>query len=189
MLEGLQRTFGIDPAMPFGKLPKKHRDIVLFGRPAAGRPRSARRRAEAKRIADPFGADFEGVIPNLRRRFEEGSWTDQEALEPYRALQPCPACDGERLRPESRAVRVKGRRLADYVNQPICRGACRCSNARADRARVTSIAGRVLKEIRERLRFLRRRRRRLPDARPAAPRRCRAAKGSASGWRRRSDRS
>ena len=60
-------------------------------------------------------ADFEGVIPNLRRRFENGSWNDQETLEVYRALRPCSACEGERLRPESRAVRVKSVPLGEYV--------------------------------------------------------------------------
>ena len=44
--------------------------------------------------ADPFGRDFEGLIPNLRRRFEEGTWAEQEDLERYRSLRPCPACRG-----------------------------------------------------------------------------------------------
>jgi excinuclease ABC subunit A len=143
MLEGLQRAFGIDPAMAFGKLSKKLREIVLMGAPG-------RRNKGAK---EPFGADFEGVIPNLRRRFDTGSWTDQEALEPYRALRPCLACRGERLRPESRAVRVKGRRLTDYVAVPIAE-ALPMVEALELTEREYLIAGRVLKEIRERLRFL-----------------------------------
>ena len=40
-------------------------------------------------------------------------------MEQYRALRICPACEGERLKPESRAVRVKGRRVSEYVNLPI----------------------------------------------------------------------
>ena len=95
-----------------------------------------------------------------RRRFrtcgavsKKGTWTDQEALEPYRALQPCPACDGDRLRPESRAVRVKGRRLADYVNLPIS-DVLPLFEALELTEREHLIAGRVLREIRERLRFL-----------------------------------
>ena len=43
----------------------------------------------------------------------------QDDLEPYRTLRECPACHGQRLRPESLAVRVKGRGIADYVNLPI----------------------------------------------------------------------
>ena len=88
-------------------------------------PASARRAARRGRARSPgrprirSARTSKGCIPNLRRRFDEGTWTDQETLEPYRALQPCPACDGARLRPESRAVRVKGRRLADFVDLPI----------------------------------------------------------------------
>ena len=93
------------------------------------------------------------MIPSLRRRFEEGTWTDQETLEPYRALRPCPACDGERLRPESRAVRVKGFRLADYVNLPIADALPRFDSLELTE-REQLIASRVLREIRERLRFL-----------------------------------
>jgi len=164
MLQGLRATFGIDPTIPFAKVPKKLRDIVLFGAPgrrapAAGptprapssKSRAARR--TAKPPSDPFGADFEGVIPNLRRRFEEGAWTDQETLEPYRGLQPCTACHGERLRPESRAVRVKGRRLAEYVGAPIVDALPLVETIELTE-REFRIAGRVIREIRERLRFL-----------------------------------
>ena len=147
MLAGLQTTFGIDPATPFAKLSKKQRDIVLHGAPG-------RRPVRGKKApADPFGTDFEGAIPNLRRRFEDGSWTDQEALEPFRALQACPACHGERLRPESRAVRLKGRRVAEYVQLPIARALPLFETLELTE-REHLIAGRVLREVRERLRFL-----------------------------------
>jgi excinuclease ABC subunit A len=142
MLKGLQAAFGIDPALPFAKIPKKLRDVILMGAP--GRKTKG---------GDPFGADFEGVIPNLRRRFTDGDWAEQEALEPYRALRPCLACGGQRLRPESRAVRVKGRRLAEYVELPLS-DALPLVEAMELNEREFLIAGRVLKEIRERLRFL-----------------------------------
>ena len=141
----LSRTFGIDPDVPFAKLPKKQRDILLYGpagaaraRPAAPvagepdeeededyeeefEPASLRRRGarETDRGPDPFGKNFEGVVPNLRRRYDEGSWVQQEELEPFRTLRDCPACHGLRLKPQSLAVRVKGRGIADYVNLPI----------------------------------------------------------------------
>ena len=148
LLAGLQQTFGIDPAIPFGKLPKKLRDIVLHGAP--GR-RAASGKSKAPR--DPFGADFEGVLPSLRRRFETGAWTDQETLEPYRGLQLCTECDGSRLRPESRAVRVKGRRIAEIVDLPVT-DALPLVDLLELTEREQAIAGRVLREIRDRLRFL-----------------------------------
>jgi excinuclease ABC subunit A len=148
VLGGLERAFGIDPRVPFGKLPKKHRDIVMSGAP--GRKSAGRK---GRRARDPFGADFEGVVPNLRRRFEEGAWTEQESLEPYRALQPCPSCHGERLKAESRAVRVKGRRLSEYVTLPLA-DLLPVLELLELSEREHLIAGRVLKEIRDRVRFL-----------------------------------
>jgi len=174
MLDGLQRTFGIDPALPFGKLPRKLKDIVLFGAPgrrAQGpgpggsqksdarsstpdvRSSKSGRGAKARAPKDPFGVDFEGVIPNLRRRFDEGTWTDQEALEGFRGLQPCPVCDGGRLRPESRAVRVKGRRLSEYVDLPISETLPLVQSLQLTE-REHLVADRVVREIQDRLRFL-----------------------------------
>jgi excinuclease ABC subunit A len=155
--------FGIDPKVPFGKLPKKHRDLILNGPGAGNREPGAEEGTAAKKPAkaskkkaaepEPFGRDFEGVIPNLRRRFEEGSWTVQEELDPYRALRECPVCNGNRLRSESLVVSVKGKTIADYVTLPISE-ALELFDALELRDREAIIATRILKEIRDRLRFL-----------------------------------
>ena len=150
--------FGIDPKVPFGKLPEEasRSDPAWPGQDAKmRRPRSRRPAAARKRPAapDPFGRDFEGVIPNLRRRFEEGSWAVQEELDPYRALRECPVCHGNRLRQESLVVTLKGKTIADYVNQPISE-ALPWFEALELHDREAIIATRILKEIRDRLRFL-----------------------------------
>jgi excinuclease ABC subunit A len=141
-LSSLSRHFGIDLALPFKRLPKKIRDLLFYGIGAG--------RKEGK---DPFGAGFEGLVPNLRRRYEEGSWIEQEGLEPYRALRPCPACAGARLKPQSRAVRVKGRTITEYVDLPISE-ALRVFEALELTDREALIASRIMREIRDRLRFL-----------------------------------
>jgi excinuclease ABC subunit A len=85
-----------------------------------------------------------------------GSWIkalQDDPLEVFRALRPCPACGGDRLRPETRAVRVKERRIADYVNLPISE-TLPVFEAIELTEREHLIASRVLREIRERLRFL-----------------------------------
>ena len=94
--------------------------------PACSRPRLTsrrrqRRRRKRRRRSSPIrsAATSKACIPNLRRRFEEGSWVVQEELEPYRALRECPGCTGNRLRPESLSVKVKGKTIADYVNLPV----------------------------------------------------------------------
>jgi excinuclease ABC subunit A len=197
----LAKVFGIDPDVPFAKLPKKHRDLLLYG-PASAR-RSARRgaaetaegetdavRSGAKALnaadvdsedlddfealddvrrppilreriglrpretdSQPFGKDFEGIIPNLRRRYDEASWVAQEDLEPYRTLRECPTCHGLRLKPQSLAVRVKARGIAEYVNLPVSE-ALQVFEQFELSDREELIAGRVLREIRDRLRFL-----------------------------------
>ena len=175
----LADTFGIDPEAPFGKLPKKHRDLILYGPPGAAKaakaatvskratddgeedgdeefelpPARGSRRPSGLRDKDPFGKGFEGVIPNLRRRYEDGSWVVQEDLEPYRTLRECPTCHGQRLKAQSLAVRVKGRSIAEYVNLPISEAVGAFENFDLSE-REALIATRVLREIRERLRFL-----------------------------------
>jgi excinuclease ABC subunit A len=149
-LESLSRTFDIDLDLPFRRLSKKVRDVLFFG--AARRADDAPKKAKA-REKDPFGAGFEGLIPNLRRRYEEGSWLEQENLEPYRALRPCPSCRGDRLKAQSRAVRVKGRTVSEYVDLPIAE-AVRVFDALELTDRETLIASRILREIRDRLHFL-----------------------------------
>ena len=178
----LAKTYGLDPEVPFARLPKKHRDLVLYGpaataktvkpdtrRPVAseedeeedeeefelpsGRRRDTGGSIKGGREKDPFGRGFEGVVPNLRRRYEEGSWAVQEDLEPYRTLRACPTCRGERLKPQSLAVHVKGRGVSEYVNLPISE-ALDVFEAFTLTERETLIASRVLREIRERLRFL-----------------------------------
>jgi excinuclease ABC subunit A len=148
----LAATFGLDPDVPFAKLPKKHRDLLLDGPPRA-RAGKATAAARKRAAADPFGEGFEGVLPNLRRRYEEGAWNVQEDLERFRVLRACPTCDGQRLKPHSLAVRVKGRTIADYVTLPITE-AVEVFEGLVLTEREAVIASRVLREIRERLRFL-----------------------------------
>jgi len=157
-LTSLSKYFGIDLAIPFRRLPKKARDVLFYGAKREngdGPPKSAAKKAGKARTAadDPFGAGFEGLVPNLRRRYEEGGWLEQESLEPYRALRPCPSCQGARLKPQSRAVRVKGRTLTEYVNLPISE-ALKVFEGLELTDRETLIASRILREIRDRLRFL-----------------------------------
>jgi len=173
----LARTYGLDPDAPFNKLPRKHRELVLFGPAGAAKQEKAAakavravaedddeeddefelplRRSSGKSAAesDPFGRNFEGVIPNLRRRYEEGSWAVQEDLEPYRTLRECPVCHGQRLKPQSLAVKVKRRGIAEYVNLPISDALAVFESFELSE-REALVAGRVLREIRERLRFL-----------------------------------
>jgi excinuclease ABC subunit A len=130
-LQGLSRDFGIDLTAPFSKLPRKHREILLFG----------------------SGKTFPGILPSLRRRYEDGTWAQQADLEPYRSLRPCSTCHGKRLKAQSLSVRVKGRTVAEYVDLPISEALKLFDGLRlTDREAI--IAERILREIQDRLRFL-----------------------------------
>jgi excinuclease ABC subunit A len=158
-LDGLGKHFGIDLDTPFAKLPRKARDLLLNGPSSAARAKGVEPEGKASRAKaagasrDPFGRGFEGILPNLRRRYTQGTWLDQEELEQYRSLRPCPGCHGERLRPESRAVKVKGRTITDYVSLPID-DALRTFQGLSLTDRETLIAGRIRREIEERIKFL-----------------------------------
>jgi excinuclease ABC subunit A len=134
-LQALSRDFGVDLDVPFARLPRKSRELLMFG---AGKHASVK---------------FEGLLPNLRRRYDEGSWAEQEQFEPYRALRPCPTCRGERLKRQSLSVKVKGRSISDYVNLPISEALAVFEGLTlTDREAI--IAERILKEIQERITFL-----------------------------------
>jgi excinuclease ABC subunit A len=133
-LQALSRDFSIDLTMPFARLPRKSREVLLFG-------------------AGKGAGSFEGLLPNLRRRYDEGSWAEQAELELYRSLRPCPTCRGQRLKQQSLSVKVKGRRISDYVELPIAE-ALEVFDTLVLTDREAIIAERILKEIQERLRFL-----------------------------------
>ena len=154
-LDGLSRHFGVDLDTPFDRLPPKQRQLLLHGpAPTTKHPIApAKRATRGSRATEPFGRDFEGILPNLRRRYAAGSWSQQELIEPLRSLQTCSGCQGERLRPESRAVRMKGRTIAELLNLPITE-AVEAFGAIELSERETIVAGQVLREIRDRLGFL-----------------------------------
>jgi excinuclease ABC subunit A len=130
-LQSLSRDFGIDLTVPFARLSRKHREVLLFG----------------------AGKSFEGILPNLRRRYEAGTWAEQADLDVYRAFRLCATCGGHRLKPQSLAVRVKGRSIADYVNLPISEALALFDTLQlTDREAI--ISERILREIQDRLRFL-----------------------------------
>jgi excinuclease ABC subunit A len=129
----LARRHKFDLATPWGKLGKKTRDIILHGEPGDG---------------------FEGAVKILERRYKETLSPEvRQELEHFMALRDCPACQGSRLRPETLAVKIAGRSIADVVHFSI-KSARQFFDTLTLSERDAQIARRVLKEIRERLGFL-----------------------------------
>ncbi len=151
-LKSLAAHYGFKLSTPFAKLRKKDRQAVLYGSggvPIAMRYDDGLRKYETTR-------PFEGVIPNLARRFREtdSSWVREE-LSKYQTVAPCAACDGFRLKPEALAVRVAELHAGEAAQMSIA-GARDWFAALPERlsAKQMEIAGRILKEINERLGFL-----------------------------------
>ncbi|MDQ3441342.1 MAG: excinuclease ABC subunit UvrA [Planctomycetota bacterium] len=93
ILRTFARDFGISYSGPYKDIPKKARDVLMYGTDKKG--------------DNGTGTFFEGVIPNLQRRFEntESDWVQQK-LHTYMSQQPCATCKGTRLKPEALAVRL-----------------------------------------------------------------------------------
>jgi excinuclease ABC subunit A len=127
-----RHRFALDT--PWEKLKKSVRDVVLFGEKDGG---------------------FEGVVAVLERRYRDTESEDaRREIEHFMAERPCPACGGSRLRRESLGMRIAGRSIAEVVRLTI-KDASRFFTELTLTERETLIARRVLKEIRERLGFLR----------------------------------
>jgi excinuclease ABC subunit A len=97
---------------------------------------------------------FEGVIPNLQRRYNETDIEEvRERLRQYMSRERCPACEGARLRPESRACTVAGKSIVDVMAMSVRDADTFFSTLELEPVE-QRIAAEVLKEIRRRLRFL-----------------------------------
>lgn len=159
LLVALARKHGFSVDVPVSALPEKAVDLVLNSH---GKEKiRVEYKARTGRMRS-FDVTYEGVIPNLRRRYESSSSDYVRAeIEQYMAAQPCVACGGARLKPEARAVTVAGRSIVELSSLSIVdalRFAEELSDSERERPllspREQLIARQILKEIRERLSFL-----------------------------------
>ncbi len=150
-VKAIQRRHRFSPGTPFRKLPARVRSILLDGsgeeelsfdwRPGRGGRYSFRR-------------PFEGIIPNLRRRYRESpSARVRQEVERLMRVRPCGECGGTRLRVEARAVRVAGRGLHEYAAMDV-ESARRAFLDLPLGASEATVARPLLKEILDRLGFL-----------------------------------
>ena len=151
MLSSLAAHYGFDVETPFRKLPKKHRDAILYG---SGRERIDFSYANDRGDVIHRRHRFEGVIPNMERRYHEtDSSLVRENLQKYLRVRSCPDCGGTRLREASRNVFIDGVSLPEITS-----GSVEGSLAYFDELKLSGrrgeIADKILKEIRARLRFL-----------------------------------
>ncbi len=136
MLNITAAAHGIDLSTPFENLPEKTQNLLMYGESGKGK------------------TGFRGVVGYLKQVLEEStSDTYRDYLLDYMSATECPACHGQRLRPESLAVKVSGMSIADFTAMSVAR-----SLELARKIKLTGreelIAGRIVHEIVERLQFL-----------------------------------
>ena len=151
LLEAVAEANGIDPETAWRDLPKGHRKLLLDGTGNERHTVSYKNRFGRKRT---YTVRFEGMLHSLERRYENtDSENTRERVEDLMALQPCPKCDGARLRPESLAVTVGGLNIHEYTTKSA-RGALEWIGGLELNDTERAIARLVVREIEERLRFL-----------------------------------
>jgi excinuclease ABC subunit A len=134
------RRMGIDKSMPFNQIPENYRTILMYGTTGA----------DVKK----YGVAFEGVIPNLNRRWENTtSEYVKTRLTSYLSQHPCRSCQGARLRPEAIAVTIGGKSINQLTALSIEKVQAFFKKLKFDKEQ-SMIAAAVLKEIKARLKFM-----------------------------------
>lgn len=151
--EGIARTLGIDLRTPWRDLPQQHRDWLLYG---AGQRHITYEWKQRGGTIWKHGGTWEGIIPQLLSQFKKtAAGPRRMQLEKYMRSMRCPSCQGQRLNPQARAVRLNGQSLPGVASMPIAQLAQwvqRLPEALSEVQRL--IAGELLKEIAARLGFL-----------------------------------
>ena len=151
-LAALAAHYGFSMTRPWAELPEIAHEVILFG---TGEDPVTFTYDDGIRAYETSKA-FEGVIPNLERRWREtdSNWAREE-IERFQTAQPCIACDGNRLKPEALAVKIAGRHIGEVSAMSIlAANDWFTALPGALSGKQIEIAERILKEIRERLKFL-----------------------------------
>lgn len=150
-LEGLGKVFGFKLSDKWSKLSADAKRAILHGT----EEKIEFNYADGARSYKTTKT-FEGIVPNLERRWKEtdSAWAREE-IERYMSAAPCPACNGFRLKPEALAVKINGLHIGHVTEMSIRKAGDWFEDLPVKlNAKQNEIAVRILKEIRERLRFL-----------------------------------
>jgi excinuclease ABC subunit A len=151
MIQSLAEHYGFDPEQPFEDLPENVRNIVLYG---SGKEAIAFKAVAARGTTMVQRQTFEGVIPNMERRYRETDSTlVREELARYLASKPCPDCRGTRLNLAARHVFVADASLPSLTGLPI-RRVVDFFRELSLPGRRGEVAAKIVKEIAARLQFL-----------------------------------
>ena len=151
MLAALAKHYGFDLDAPFGELAPEHQQVILYGSKNERIQFNYINRFDDNRL---YQAHFEGVIPNLERRYKEtNSDYIRDDLEQYMSTKPCTTCKGARLKPGSLSVLIGGKNIYEVTCMSIVEAQDFFHSLDLTH-KETLIARQILKEIGQRLGFL-----------------------------------
>jgi excinuclease ABC subunit A len=158
VLPTLAKAFKFDLNAPWGEHSEAAKRAILHGAPG-----QFKFQTDGAKGGGEYETEWEGVLRNIERRYRESSSDSVRAtLEEFMTEQPCQTCGGKRLRPESLSVLVNGTSIGDVVDLPIERAIdffesipLRGAGSNGRGGLDPEIAGPILKEVVDRLRFLR----------------------------------
>ncbi len=156
MVESVAHKYHIDLSAPVSSLSKEKLDLILYG---TGSEKVTVKINGRNARTSSFVTTFEGVVPNLERRYRETqSEYVRNKIAEFMSDRPCPTCKGNRLRPESLAVTVGDYNIVQVTDWPVVQTLEWVNRLMQEDSFLTprhrTIASRILKEIRSRLGFL-----------------------------------
>ncbi len=154
MIRTVAREMGVDIYKPWEKLPEEFRKIVLYG--SGKKEYTFHYESSTGRSKGQWRSSYEGVIPNLKRRYHQTDSAGIRAwIEGFMSQSPCPECGGSRLRKESRSVKIANIGIHEISMMSISEATEffeKLDEKLSEREKI--IGKQILKEINERLRFL-----------------------------------
>ena len=148
VLPALAKTYKFDLNAPWKDLGPAVQKTLLKGAPG----KTITYQYDSERWHGSYESGWKGVLDHVEKRYREtSSDAVREQLEQYMVEQPCPTCGGRRLKPESLSVLVAGKSIGDVVALPVREALTFFANVRGLNP---DVAGPILKEVTDRLRFL-----------------------------------
>ena len=149
-IEHLAKVLKFPLDVPWKKLPREVRDLILFG----SGEREIKWKWKSQKGEYNWSSSYRGLVPMLEAKYQELESDDARAeIEAFMSATPCAACDGRRLKKEALAVRIAGHSI-DELNSWTLEESKRFFDAYKPSRREREIAGKILKEIVDRLGFL-----------------------------------
>ncbi len=151
-IEALSKKYGFSLDTPYDKLPKRIKDIIMYGN--GGVKMKIDTRNSVYRRSNDYYAAWEGLVPSIMRRYREAYGEEAKAhYEQYMSVDVCPSCGGARLRKESLSIYIDKTNISDLTAKSVKDEIQFFSKIKFSK-RNSAIAAPILREIRARLQFL-----------------------------------